>query len=88
VPYDVASADAVAPLRGTDVLIATAGGMGLRQQPALVDAAAAAGVKLFVPVEWGDVTDGRPEPVFKGKAAIIAKARELGLSTTAFCNGP
>jgi hypothetical protein len=53
-----------------------------------IDAAATAGVKLFVPVDWGDVTDGRPEPVFKGKAAIIAKAKELGLSTTAFCNGP
>jgi hypothetical protein len=83
----VQGADAASALAGVDVLISTVGHTGLDLQDALLQAAHSAGVKLFVPAEWGDWTDGRPEPMFKRKSGMRAKAAELGVPTAAFFHG-
>jgi threonine dehydrogenase-like Zn-dependent dehydrogenase len=89
VPYDVTGADPVAALRGVDVLIATAGGLaGHSLQPALLRAAHAAGVRLYVPAEWGDIPDGRTGQPFESMNALHAQAAELGLPIATFNNGP
>jgi hypothetical protein len=87
-PYDVSSSDAVSGLKGIDVLISTTGMFGLALQPKLVDAAHAAGVKLFLPAEFSDTSDGRPEPIFARKAGLRAQAAALGLPTAAVFTGP
>jgi uncharacterized protein YbjT (DUF2867 family) len=86
-PYDVTSANAISGLKDIDVLISTTGFGGLAFQPELVDAAHAASVKLFVPAEFGDTTDGRPEPPLRHKAALREQAATLGLPATTFWTG-
>jgi hypothetical protein len=84
VPYEAAGADAVSALRGIDVLISTGPKATHEQQYPLMRAALEADVKLFVPGEWGDVTDGRTERRFASQAAVRAEASKLGLPTAAF----
>jgi hypothetical protein len=89
VPYDTTGADPVSALRGVDVLIATAGGLaGHSLQPSLLRAAHAAGVRLYVPAEWGDIPDGRTGQPFESMNALHAQAAELGLPIATFNNGP
>jgi hypothetical protein len=86
-PYDVTSTNAISSLKDVDVLISTVGPHGLALQSTLVDAAHAAGVKLLVPAEFGDTTDGRSEPIFRHKVAIREQAKKLGLPTVAVFTG-
>lgn len=69
-PFDVSSVEAVSGLKGVDILISTINLFNLVPQPKLVDAADAAGVKLFVPVEFQDTTDGRSGLMFQNKVAL------------------
>ena len=46
-----------------------------------------AGVKLFVPCEWGDNSDGRPERLFQLKQKVRADSQKAGLPYAAFYNG-
>ena len=84
----------VAALKGSDVVLALLGAPGLQIEPQIVDAAAAAGVKWFVPSEFGhDTTDERVTgllPVFKSKTAVIDRLRSKekdGLAWTALITG-
>jgi hypothetical protein len=86
--FDVSSADAASGLKGIDVLISTTGVGGLALQLKLVEVAHAAGVKLFVPAEFGDTTDGREEPILQLKQSIHTNSTNLGLPTVAFFTGP
>jgi hypothetical protein len=70
------------------VLIATTSFGGLPLQHYLIRAAVKAGVKLFVPSEWGDTTDGRTEGIFMLKQQIRMEAKQLGLPTATFWTGP
>jgi hypothetical protein len=65
-PFDVSSPDA-AGLKGTDDLICTTGYGGLDLQPKLAEVGNSVGVKLFVPAEFGDTTDGASIPLLKLK---------------------
>jgi hypothetical protein len=85
--FDVSSADAASGLKDIDVLISTTGFGGLALQPKLVEVAHAAGVKLFVPAEFGDTSDGREEPIFRLKQSIRTNSAKLGLPTVAFFTG-
>jgi hypothetical protein len=85
--FDVSAADAASDLKDIDVLISTTGFGGLALQPKLVEVAHAAGVKLFVPAEFGDTSDGREEPIFQLKQSIRSNAAKLGLPTVAFFTG-
>jgi hypothetical protein len=80
----VTGTDPTAALSGVDVLISTTGFAGLHLQPQLLRAAHAAGVKLFVPAEWGDNSDDREHDVHKSKAVLRQEAVELGVPTVAF----
>jgi hypothetical protein len=83
----VQDAHADACLRGVDVLVASPAFGALFLQHDLLHAAVRAGVRLFVPGEWGDTTDGRAEPIFVIKQAVRAEARALGVPTAAFFTG-
>jgi hypothetical protein len=88
VPYAVDGEDPVSALRGVDVLISTTGAMGHALQPALLRAAKTAGVRLFVPAEFGDIPDhfaqARP---YAFMLALRAQAAELSMPTATFANG-
>jgi hypothetical protein len=84
-PFDVSAEDASALLKGIDVVIATPASQGVPLQPQLVRAAAAAGVNLFVPAEWGGEDPDSPFHSFK--ESIRVDAAKLGLPTTSFFSG-
>lgn len=81
--------------RGQDAVISLVGNAGFAEQKSFVDAAIAAGVKRFIPSEFGSDTDKARVrelvPIFNGKRAIIeyAKTKEgSGLTWTGFITGP
>ncbi|EJD07548.1 NAD-binding protein [Fomitiporia mediterranea MF3/22] len=74
-------------LSGVDVVISTL--PPVANQDDLAVGAKAAGVKLFVPSEFGNVTDGFTEGVWGKKDALKKKLREeIKLPYAAFYNGP
>ena len=82
---------------GQDAVVSTVGSAGVPGQPLLVRAAAAAGVKRFLPSDFGsDLANPKASalPVFKNKLATHAALREAaadanpdGFSWTSVCNG-
>jgi uncharacterized protein YbjT (DUF2867 family) len=70
-------------LKGVDVLISTLGIFGLGLQGSLAEAAKEAGVKLFVPAEYG----APAIDMGGGKSALRRKCTELGLPFTVFFVG-
>jgi hypothetical protein len=87
VPFDAEAADAAWHLGGIDVLISTIGYHGLATQLTLVKAAKDAGVKLFVPAEWGDDNTERTESMFAVKAKVRKEADRIGLLHAVFFHG-
>ncbi|KZT55912.1 NAD(P)-binding protein [Calocera cornea HHB12733] len=75
-------------LKGIDVVISTLGGFALSAQEPLGDAAKAAGVKLFVPSEFGGDTSSRTDGFYGIKAAQRARLTEIGLPWAFFATGP
>jgi uncharacterized protein YbjT (DUF2867 family) len=87
-PYDLASLTTA--FKGQDAVVAALAPQGLAIEPTLVDAATAAGVKWFIPSEYGhDTTDPKVVariPLLKSKVAVIDHLRTKekdGLSWTA-----
>ncbi|ORX70540.1 NAD(P)-binding protein [Linderina pennispora] len=78
------SADLVKALAGHDLVLSLIGGVGLgTEQLALVNAASTAGVKYFVPSEFGsDITypDNRGLPIFSPKHAVRQAVENSGLT--------
>ena len=73
---------------GVDVVISTLGAPALATQTQLADASSAAGVKLFVPSEFGGKMDGNMgHPVFAIKNTLHQHLRDKGLPFTIFCTG-
>jgi hypothetical protein len=86
--FDISSpAEATKALRGIDVLICATGKQGSTPQSEILKIVLDAGVKLYVPNEWGVTTDGLDGPIFKAKANVRAEALKLGPPTTAFFTG-
>jgi len=76
-------------LTGSDVVINTVGPAALQSQHLLAEQAKAAGVKLFVPSEFGNATDRKhPEGVFAVKQSVHHKLKELDLPYALFFTGP
>lgn len=81
--------------KGQDAVVSTVSGPSIRTQTSIIDAAIKAGVKRFIPSEFGSNT-ANPKavelvPVFKGKESIVnyLKGKESdSLSWTCLCNGP
>jgi uncharacterized protein YbjT (DUF2867 family) len=87
-PVDYTSLSSLtSALQGQDAVISTIATVALSEQLLLVDAAAAAGVKRFLPSEFGSNTvipKTSKLPVFKDKVAVQARLRELAASHPSF----
>ncbi|KAH7921963.1 NAD(P)-binding protein [Leucogyrophana mollusca] len=72
---------------GVEVLVSTLGSQGLDFQTSLAKASKAAGVKLFVPSEYGMPTEGGTDGFVLQKSNFAAKLREIGLPSLRLYNG-
>lgn len=68
-------------------MISTVGMTGLVKQQGVLKVAKEAGVKLFVPAEWGDDSDERELPLLKIKLFLREEAKRLDLPFASFFNG-
>ncbi|KAJ4297768.1 hypothetical protein N0V90_005663 [Kalmusia sp. IMI 367209] len=79
---------------GQDAIVSTVASFGLGIQTKLIDAAIAAGVKRYIPSEFGSNTDNprvlEVVPPFQGKVAIqnYLKSKQNEISWTTVVNGP
>ncbi len=89
VEVDYESADSISKaLTGVDVLICAFGPMGLAPQKLLVEPAKQAGVKLFVPSEYGgDGEEMKRIPFHAIKLDVQKKLENIGLPYTLFQTG-
>ena len=85
----------VAAFKGQDAIVSAVGYAALQQQTKLIDAAVKAGVKRFLPAEFGsNTTPATCEAVpilMQNKVDIVnyLKTKEAsGLTWTALCTGP
>ena len=74
-------------LTGVDVVISTVPIPALDVQEKIAGAAKEVDVKLFVPSEYGGVTEGKTDGVVGVKATIQGKLKALGLPYAAFYTG-
>jgi uncharacterized protein YbjT (DUF2867 family) len=74
-------------LTGVDVVISTISGSAIDVQGKIAVAGKEAGIKFFVPSEFGLNTEGETEGVFGAKANIQAQLRALGVPFAAFYTG-
>ena len=85
---DLSSVDAVtAAFKGQDAVVSTVGTPGLQGQSILIDAAIAAGVRRFIPSDFGcDLANPKTGalPVYKFKRAIHKQLREAADSKPDF----
>ena len=88
VDYNSAESLKVA-ITGADVVISTVTRGALQVQHQFAEQAKAAGVKLFVPSEFGnDTSRPNPEGIFAIKQSIHHKCKELDLPYALFITGP
>ena len=71
-----------------DVVICTLPGAALDLQPGIAEAAKEAGVKLFVPSEFGGQTEGATEGLYGAKARIQERLKAISIPYTLFYTGP
>ena len=75
-------------LTGVDVVISTVAGTALDVQPGIAEAAKEAGVKLFIPSEFGGPTEGATEGLFGAKAKVQEQLKAVGIPYALFYTGP
>ena len=75
-------------LTGVDVVISTIAGKALEVQGKIAVAAKEADVKLFVPSDFGGITEGETEGLFGEKANIQGQLKALGIPYAIFYTGP
>ena len=89
VVVDYASPERLAEqLRGIDVVVSAVGGAAFALQEQFAEAAKTAGVKLFVPSEFGNPTKDRTDSLFGVKDAVRLKLKAIGLPYAVFYTGP
>jgi len=74
-------------LTGVDVVISTVPTAAFNVQWKVAAAAKEVGVKLFVPSEFGGISEGASEGIQVEKANVQAQLKDLGLPYTAFYTG-
>ena len=74
-------------LTGVDVVISTITWMALDVQPGIAEAAKEAGVKLFVPSEFGGPTEGTTGGILGEKANFQEQLRAIGIPYSLFYTG-
>ena len=75
-------------LTGVHVAISTVAGAALGVQGKIAAASKEAGVELFVPSEFGGITEGKTEGRFGAKANVQRQLKALGMPYTLFYTGP
>jgi saccharopine dehydrogenase-like NADP-dependent oxidoreductase len=75
-------------LTGVDVVISTISMTALDVQVKIGAAAKKAGVQLFVPSEYGGISEEQSEGIFGGKANMQSQLKALGMPYAAFYTGP
>jgi uncharacterized protein YbjT (DUF2867 family) len=75
-------------LTGVDVVISTVPVAALDVQGKIAAAAKEAGVKLFVPSEFGGITKEDSENIRSVKAKVQGQLKVLGMPYAAFYTGP
>jgi uncharacterized protein YbjT (DUF2867 family) len=75
-------------LTGVEVVISTISGEALDVQGKIAAAAKEADVKLFIPSDFGNVTEGETEGMFGAKANIQSQLKTLGIPYAVFYTGP
>ena len=75
-------------LTGVEVVISTISGEALDVQGKIAAAAKEVDVKLFVPSDFGGITEGETEGVFGAKANIQGQLKALGIPYAVFYTGP
>ena len=74
-------------LNGVDVVISTIPGAAIDVQPTVAEAAKDAGVKLFIPSEFGGPTEGETEGYLGAKAKIHDQLKAIGIPYALFYTG-
>ena len=88
IPVDYSNKESIKDaLTGSDVVISTIAASALGVQQAVAEAAKEAGVKLFVPSEFGSVTEGSTEGLKGSKATVQDQLKAVGIPYTLFYNG-
>jgi uncharacterized protein YbjT (DUF2867 family) len=88
VPVDYSNKESIKDaLTGIDVVISTVPPTALGVQLGIAEAAKEAGVKLFVPSEFGGVTEGATEGVKASKARVQDQLKAVGIPYTLFYTG-
>ncbi|KZO95528.1 NAD-P-binding protein [Calocera viscosa TUFC12733] len=77
-----------AALKGKEVVISTLGRSAFHLQELLGQAAKKAGVKLFIPSEFGNPTEGREDSWFAQKNAARQQLKDMGMPYMLVYNGP
>lgn len=92
---DYSFASLVDVFKGQDAVVSTLATLSVQQQLGIIDAAVAAGVKRFLPSEFGSDTSVDDEvdvaPFLSDKQEVVKYLRTKeadGLSWTALCTGP
>lgn len=75
-------------LAGIDVVISTITMSALDVQTGIAEAAKEVGVKLFVPSEFGGVSEGSTQGLKGTKAGVHSQLKALGLPYALFYTGP
>ena len=89
VPVDYSSKESIRnALTGVDVIICTISAEALDLQGKIAEAAKEAGVRLFVPSEFGGVSEGETQGLFGQKATIQSQLRALDIPCAFFYTGP
>ena len=88
IPVDYSDKESVkSALTGIDVVISTIAQAALRLQEVIAVAAKEAGVKLFVPSEFGPSTEDATEGHFAEKAGIQGQLKAVGIPYALFYTG-
>jgi saccharopine dehydrogenase-like NADP-dependent oxidoreductase len=88
IPVDYSNKELIkTALTGVDVVISTVPPLAFDVQPGIAEAAKEAGVKLFVPSEFGGRTEGATEGRNGAKANIHKQLKAIGIPYALFYTG-
>jgi uncharacterized protein YbjT (DUF2867 family) len=89
IPVDYSNDESIKnALTGVDVVISTISGAAIDVQGKIAAAAKEVNVKLFIPSDFGGITEGAKEGLFGQKANIQGQLKALGLPYAIFYTGP
>ncbi|KAI9466594.1 NAD-P-binding protein [Lactarius psammicola] len=88
IPVDYSDKESIKnALTGVNVVISTVPGTAIDVQPGIAEAAKEVGVKLFIPSEFGEPTEGETEGYLGAKAKIHKQLKAIGIPYALFYTG-